>query len=61
MAQLTNKCNDNDIDYYISECSEILGIAGKIENRGDPKAILSFIFNELANYKKLNPWNKNRR
>lgn len=54
LAQITNKYVDTDVDFYIKECSDILGITGKIENKGDPKAILSFVFNELANYKKLN-------
>jgi intraflagellar transport protein 52 len=55
LAQVTNKCNDEDLDYYIKECSDILGISGKIENKSDPKAILNYMFTELANYKKLNP------
>lgn len=55
LAQITNKCNDNDVDYYIKECSDILGITGKIDKKGDPKAVLYYIFNELANYKKMNP------
>jgi intraflagellar transport protein 52 len=55
LAQITNKCNDEDLDYYIKECSDILGITGKIENKNDPKAILSFLFKQLVNFKKLNP------
>ena len=27
MAQLTNKCTDDDIDYYIKECGDILGVS----------------------------------
>ena len=49
-----NKCNDEDLDYYIKECSDILGITGKLENKNDPKAILSFVFKQLVNFKKLN-------
>ena len=52
---MTNKCVDDDIEYYIKECSDILGITAKIENKGDPKGILSYVFTELANFKKLNP------
>jgi intraflagellar transport protein 52 len=55
LAQSTNKYTDADVDYYIKECSDILGITSKIENKGDPKATLFYVFNELANYKKLNP------
>jgi intraflagellar transport protein 52 len=55
MAQLTNKCNDEDLDYYIRECADILGITGKIDNKGDPKAALAHVFKQLVNFKKLNP------
>ena len=27
MAQLTNKCTDEDIEYYIRECGDILGVS----------------------------------
>jgi len=27
MAQLTNKCNDDDLEYYIKECGDILGVS----------------------------------
>jgi len=52
---VTNKCNDEDLDYYIKECSDILGITGKIENKNDPKAILYYVFKQLVTFKKLNP------
>lgn len=55
LAQVTNKYTDNEIDNYIKECSDILGITSKIENKSDAKAVLSYVFNELAAYKKFNP------
>lgn len=55
LAQSANKYTDGDIDYFIKECSDILGITQKIDNKGDPKAILSYVFNELASFKKFNP------
>ena len=55
LAQVTNKCNDEDLEYYIKECSDILGITGKIDNKNDPKAILAYVMKELVNFKKLNP------
>lgn len=27
MAQLTNKCSDDDVEYYIKECGDILGVS----------------------------------
>ena len=51
MAQLTNKCSDDDIDYYIKECGDILGVSQQISNADDPKAILHYIFQEIVKYK----------
>ena len=36
LAQLTNKCTDDDLDYYVREAGEILGVAGKV-NQGELK------------------------
>ena len=30
MAQLTNKCADEDIEYYIRECGDILGVSSQV-------------------------------
>jgi intraflagellar transport protein 52 len=54
MAQLTNKCTDDDVEYYIKECGDILGVAQFIENPDDPKAILHYIFQEIVKYKSSN-------
>ena len=54
LAQVTNKCNDEDLEYYIRECSDILGISGRIDIKNDPKAVLAYVMKELINYKKLN-------
>lgn len=51
MAQATNKCSDNDIDYYIKECGEILGVTSQVSNPDDPKSILNHIFQEIVKYK----------
>ncbi|KAI9361244.1 hypothetical protein DFJ73DRAFT_814531 [Zopfochytrium polystomum] len=55
LAQLTNKCNDDDIEYYIRECGEILGISERLdaENR-DARHILEYAFKCIVNWKKLN-------
>lgn len=54
MAQLTNKCNDDDLEYYIKECGDILGVSQNINNSDDPKAILHYIFQEIVKYKSQN-------
>ena len=32
LAQLTNKCNDEDLDYYIRECGNILGVSNRLQS-----------------------------
>jgi intraflagellar transport protein 52 len=54
MAQLTNKCNDEDLEYYIKECGDILGVSQNISNSDDPKAVLHYIFQEIVKYKSQN-------
>ena len=54
MAQLTNKCTDDDVEYYIRECGDILGVTQNVENSDDPKAILHYIFQEIVKYRCAN-------
>jgi len=54
MAQLTNTCTDDDLEYYIKECGDILGVSANIQNPDDPKAILHYIFQEIDKYKRQN-------
>ena len=51
MAQITNKCTDDDIEYYVKECGDILGVSQQVQNPDDPKAILHYIFQEIFKYK----------
>ena len=55
LAQTTTKCTDEDLEYYILQCADILGISGKIDNKNDPKAVLAYVMKSLINFKKLNP------
>mmetsp|Transcript_5101 Transcript_5101/g.5045 ORF Transcript_5101/g.5045 Transcript_5101/m.5045 type:complete len:117 (+) Transcript_5101:982-1332(+) len=59
LAQLTNKYSDRDIEYYIRECGDLLGITQQIErlkfgygDENDAKAILHRILVEVVQYKK---------
>ncbi|KAJ3122027.1 Intraflagellar transport protein 52 [Physocladia obscura] len=58
LAQITNKCNDDDLEYYIRECGEILGVTEKLsgleEDKRDARHILEHVFNSIVNWKKLN-------
>lgn len=66
LAQLTNKCKDEDLEYYCLESGEILGVSDKIrdskathqkEDRTNipvtAKQVLQFILQKLVNYKKM--------
>lgn len=48
LAQLTNKCEDNDLEYFIREAGDILGISDKVKNRSEPKAILKYILDQIV-------------
>lgn len=55
LAQLTNKCSDDDLEYYVRESADILGILPKLDpERNDAKHILEFIFHKVVSFKKLN-------
>lgn len=54
LAQLTNKCTDDDIEYFVKECGDIMGVSQSINNPDDPKAVLHYIFQEIIKYKSSN-------
>lgn len=62
LAQLTNKCTDKDLEYYICDAGEILGIADQIRSqtsgsKAPPKynanRVLEHILKKLMDWKKL--------
>jgi len=54
LAQLTNKCNNDDLEYYVRECGEILGVSEKLDpTKRDAKHVLEYVFNAIVNWKKL--------
>lgn len=56
LAQLSNKCKDEDLEFYIRECGAILGVAGQIgDSQPDAKHILHQMLTSIVNWKKLNP------
>ena len=61
MAQLTNKCNDDEIEYFVKECGDIMGLSQHVAT-DDPKAILHYIFQEIVKYKSSNlSWSESNR
>ena len=51
MAQLTNKCTDDDIDYYVKQCGDVMGVSNQCNDSSNPKEILYFVFSQLIKYK----------
>lgn len=55
LAQLTNKCTDEDADYFVRESGNILGVTDALpEDKRGAKNVLEFLMRRLVNYKKLN-------
>lgn len=55
LAQLTNKCNDDDIEYYVRECGEILGVNEKLDpDCRNARHVLEYVFKSIVHWKKLN-------
>ena len=69
LAQLTNKCTDDDIEYYVREAGEILGVVSELTKQlqqgGTPaeealkgemgaKRVLEYMFRQIVRYKCLN-------
>lgn len=55
IAQITNKCSDEDLEYYVRECGDILAVTHNLpqENR-TAKHILEHVFTQICEFKKLN-------
>lgn len=54
LAQLTNKCEDDDLEYFISESAEIIGVTGQVDpDKRSPKELLEYIFRRLVDFKKF--------
>lgn len=58
LAQLTNKCTDDDIEYFIRECGDVLNVTDKLpSHKRDGKHILEYISSQVAEFRKLNQAN----
>lgn len=55
LAQLTNKCNDDDLEYYIRECGAMFDVFDALENSRDAKHVLEYVFSRIVQWKKINP------
>jgi len=55
LAHVTNKCTDNDLEYFVCQGGEMLGVTKELphEDKANPKAILFHMMSRLASWKKL--------
>mmetsp|Transcript_17833 Transcript_17833/g.44620 ORF Transcript_17833/g.44620 Transcript_17833/m.44620 type:complete len:96 (-) Transcript_17833:202-489(-) len=51
LAQLTNKCTDEDLDYYVMQAGDILQVTAE---QRSAKHVLEHVFSQILNFKKLN-------
>ncbi|XP_070445380.1 intraflagellar transport protein 52 homolog isoform X2 [Equus przewalskii] len=55
LAQITNKCTEEDLEFYVRKCGDILGVTNKLpKDQQDAKHILEHIFFQVVEFKKLN-------
>ncbi|XP_028339130.1 intraflagellar transport protein 52 homolog isoform X3 [Physeter macrocephalus] len=55
LAQITNKCTEEDLEFYIRKCGDILGVTNKLpKDQQDARHILEHIFFQVVEFKKLN-------
>ncbi|KEG12595.1 putative intraflagellar transport protein component [Trypanosoma grayi] len=56
LSQLTNKCKPEDVQFYILQGAEILGVTKKLRSprNRDPRALLDYVFRQVVQYKKVN-------
>lgn len=56
LAQLSNKCSDEDLEYFVRECGEILGVSTKIKApvaERDGKHVLGHVLDQIVDAKKI--------
>ncbi|CAN0321552.1 unnamed protein product, partial [Ectocarpus sp. 12 AP-2014] len=58
LAQITNKCTPSDLEYYVRECGEIMGVTGELSEdspaSNGPMGVLDHVFKRLTSFKMLN-------
>ncbi|CAI9573054.1 unnamed protein product [Staurois parvus] len=55
LAQITNRCTDDDLEFYVRKCGDILGVTANLpKEKQDAKNILEYIFFQVVEFKKLN-------
>lgn len=52
LLQLTSKCNNDDLEYYLRECGRIMGVTEKLDpSEQDGRHVLDYVFKKIVNWK----------
>jgi len=55
LAHLANKCNDNDLEYFVVEAGDLLGVNQQVHlEQRTARHVLAHMFKQVAAWKKLN-------
>ena len=55
LAHLSNKCNDDDLEYFIKEAGDLLGVTPVLPpQQRSARDVLGQVFKQIAAWKKLN-------
>ena len=55
LAQITNKCSDADLDYFVREAADIMGLTQQLPVQAhDAKHIMEYVLTHIVEFKKLN-------
>ena len=55
LAHLTNKCNDDDLEYFIKEAGDLLGVSQQLPPEvRDARYVLCHVMKQIVAWKKLN-------
>ncbi|EGD78348.1 CGI-53 protein [Salpingoeca rosetta] len=53
LNQLANKCTEDDLEYFVRECGDIMGITHRLDKtKRDGKHILEYALKQLVKYKR---------
>jgi intraflagellar transport protein 52 len=53
--QVTNKCTEEDVDYYVQQAGDIVGVSLPAAYMRSGKHILEYVLNQIVEYKRYNP------
>jgi intraflagellar transport protein 52 len=54
LAQLANKCGEDDLEYFIVAACEVFGVTPSSQTR-DARTLLHALVSEVATFKKIEP------